>query len=66
MKHVLFEERGARYGRCIFVREDKTRPISFQEAGMVPIAEITRIVRYLEINPEKYQTIMDGLFPGGY
>ena len=59
MRYVLFEERGVMNGRCVFVREDKPRPIQFQEQGLVPIVQILSIIRYLGITVEKYHSIME-------
>lgn len=63
LQYVLCEARGSRYGRAIYHRPDLSRPISFQEEGLVPVTQIRIRFRTLGITVEKYLSILDTLFP---
>lgn len=63
LEHCLCEARGSRYGRAIYWRFDLSRPISFQEEGLVPVAQIKICLRILGITVEKYLSTLDSLFP---
>lgn len=63
LEHCLCEARGSRYGRAIYWRFDLSRPISFQEEGLVPVTQIKICLRILGVTVEKYLSILDDLFP---
>lgn len=63
LERCLCEARGSRYGRAIYWRFDPSRPISFQEEGLVPVTQIRISLRTLQVTVEKYLSILDSLFP---
>ncbi len=63
IERVLCEARGTRYGRAIYDRFDLSRPIQFQDEGMVPEQEILIAIRTLSLTVEKYLYLLDSIFP---